>query len=183
MLLGAILILISYVFDHLQNNQISQIVPIAPISRISPTPFVLSASDSAKFVKVIRVIDGDTIEIEGGQKIRYIGINAPESVAPGKPLGCYGRESSAKNKELVEGKMVKLEKDVSETDKYNRLLRYVYVENPELVSGSLFVNDSLVREGFARVSTYPPDVKYQKMFLESEKYARQNNLGLWGKCQ
>ena len=175
LLLGALITLVGYVFGSSQNS-------INPPT--FPTPITLSASDSANLIKVTRVVDGDTIEIEGGAKVRYIGINAPESVAPGKPMGCFGKESSNKNIELVLGKEVRLEKDVSETDKYGRLLRYVYVEGPSTSSGqiSLFVNDELVKSGYARVSTYPPDVKYQDLFRQSEKYARENNSGLWGKC-
>ena len=86
-----------------------------------------------KLYNVIRVVDGDTIEIEGGQKVRYIGIDTPETVDPSRPVGCYGKEASDKNKELVEGKIVRLEKDISETDRYGRLLRYIYV-------GDIFVN-------------------------------------------
>lgn len=69
--------------------------------------------------------------------------------------------------------MVRLEKDISEVDKYGRLLRYVYVED-------LFVNKYLVEQGYAKVATYPPDVKYSQLFLEVEQTARKNNLGLWG---
>src|SRR3989344_572525 len=95
-------------------------------------------------VKVVRVVDGDTIEIEGGQIILYIGIDTPETVHPQKTVECFGREASRKNKELVEGKFVQLEKDVSEVDKYGRLLRYVYVD-PSTSSGqAIFVNELLV---------------------------------------
>ncbi|NMB92520.1 MAG: thermonuclease family protein [Parcubacteria group bacterium] len=124
---------------------------------------------------VTRVIDGDTIEIEGGQKVRYIGIDTPETVDPRKPVQCFGVEASKKNKELVEGKRVRLEKDVSETDKYGRLLRYVYADD-------IFVNDYLVRQGYAYASTFPPDVKYQDKFVEAQKEARENNRGLWSAC-
>ncbi len=117
---------------------------------------------------VTRVIDGDTIEIEGGQHIRYIGIDTPET-----PDDCYSQEATNKNKELVEGKEVFLERDVSETNQYGRLLRYVYVDGT-------FVNDTLVSEGYAKASSYPPDIKYQERFLASETYARKNELGLWG---
>lgn len=127
-------------------------------------------------VKVTKVIDGDTIEIEGGQRIRYIGIDAPETVHPTKTVDCYGKESSNKNKEIVEGKIVRLEKDISETDKYRRLLRYVFVDD-------IFVNDYLVRQGFASASSYPPDIKYQDQFRQAEKEARENAIGLWGSCK
>lgn len=128
---------------------------------------------SNQLVKVTRVIDGDTIEIEGDQRIRYIGIDTPETVDPRKPVQCFGKEASNKNKELVEGKEVKLEKDISETDKYGRLLRYVYV-------GDIFINDYLVRQGYAHASSYPPDIKYQDQFNQAQNEARNNNKGLWG---
>lgn len=126
-------------------------------------------------VLVKKVVDGDTIELANGSRLRYIGIDTPETVDPKQTVQCYGKEASAKNKELVEGKRVRLETDVSNEDRYGRLLRYVYV-------GNIFVNDYLVAEGFARASSYPPDIKHQEQFRKSEAAARENNLGLWGSC-
>jgi hypothetical protein len=88
----------------------------------------------------------------------------------------YSREASNKNRELVEGKIVKLEKDVSETDKYGRLLRYVWVNG-------LFVNAELIRLGYAQIATYPPDVKYQELFLKLQAEAREAKRGLWAGTQ
>lgn len=130
---------------------------------------VNNASDDNKTIKVIRIIDGDTVELEGGDRVRYIGMDTPELSSN----DCFSREATNKNKELVENKEVKLEKDVSEKDRYGRLLAYVYV-------GDTFVNLELVRQGFAKAYTYPPDVKYSSQFVEAEKYARDNKLGLWG---
>lgn len=124
-------------------------------------------------VKVARVVDGDTIKLESGEVLRYIGIDTPETVDPRKPVQCYGKKASAKNKELVEGKEVKLEKDVSEKDKYGRLLRYVWL-------GDVLINELLVREGYAQSSSYPPDVKYQDQFIEAQRLAKEENKGLWG---
>ncbi|MBI3075215.1 MAG: thermonuclease family protein [Parcubacteria group bacterium] len=126
-------------------------------------------------VLVTRVIDGDTIEVEGGKRVRYIGIDTPETVDPRKTVQCFGVEASNRNKKLVDGKRVKLEKDVSETDKYGRLLRYVYAD-------SVFVNLVLLQEGFAYSSTYPPDVKYQDQFIEAQRTAKEQKNGLWGSC-
>lgn len=123
-------------------------------------------------LKVVSVTDGDTIKLENGKVVRYIGIDTPETVHPSKPVQCFGKEASDKNKELVNGKEVILVKDVSETDKYGRLLRYVYV-------GDIFVNDYLVKNGYAHSSSYPPDVKYQDQFRKSEEEARNNKIGLW----
>ena len=124
-------------------------------------------------VRVAKVVDGDTIKLENGKTVRYIGIDTPETVHPSKPIQCYGKEASNKNKELVEGKEIEIEKDVSETDKYSRLLRYIWIED-------IFVNEYLVREGFAQSSSYPPDVKYQDRFREAERRAREEDKGLWG---
>jgi micrococcal nuclease len=137
------------------------------------TPIV--TEEKEKTYLITRVIDGDTIEIEGGQRVRYIGVDTPETVDPRKPVQCFGVEASNRNKALVEGKQVRLEKDVSETDKYGRLLRYVYVDK-------VFVNLVLVQEGYAYSSTYPPDVKYQDQFIEAQRLAREQKKGLWGGC-
>ena len=169
--LGICLIFVRYSIFSQQKIETAQLV-------VTPTP---TSSLISTYSKVTKVIDGDTIEIEGGEKVRYIGIDAAE-VYPTPQ--CFSDESLAKNRELVLGKVVRLEKDVSETDKYGRLLRYVFVESPSTGSGqtSLFVNDCFVRSGYAKVMTVLPDDKYKDQFLESEKYAEENNLGLWSKC-
>lgn len=137
------------------------------------------ASNQKKFL-VSKVTDGDTIELSNGQKVRFVGIDTPETVDPRRPVGCFGKQASLENKKLLEGKEVILEKDVSETDKYNRLLRYVYLPLPD--GSLLFVNDYLVRAGFAKVYTYPPDVKFNAQFLQAEREARSENRGLWAAC-
>lgn len=121
--------------------------------------------------RVTRVIDGDTIAIEGGYRVRYIGIDTPE-VYPQREA--YGMEAWKVNRQLVEGKEVRLERDVSETDKYGRLLRYVYVDDT-------FVNAELVRLGLATVKAYPPDIKYQNLLEQLEREAMQAGCGMWAK--
>lgn len=117
-------------------------------------------------ILVKEVLDGDTIILSDGNRVRLIGINAPE-------YGMYFFEEAGDVLEImILGREVVLEKDVSETDKYGRLLRYVYAD-------SLFINLEMVKRGFASCYTYPPDVKYNELFLEAERYARKNNLGLW----
>ncbi len=126
---------------------------------------------------VVEVIDGDTIRVRlGGQtcSVRYIGIDCPETHAPGHPVEWMGPEATEANRRLVEGQTVYLEKDISETDRYGRLLRYVF-----LADGT-FVNAELVRLGYCQVSTYPPDVRYQELFLAMEREAREAGRGLWG---
>lgn len=130
--------------------------------------------------KVKRVVDGDTIELEDGKKVRLIGINTPESTTKHEP---YGKEASNYTKSELEGKTVYLEKDVSETDRYGRLLRYVWINIPkdksETEIRTNMFNALLALNGFAQQSTYPPDVKYQNYFGKYAAEARKNNKGLW----
>ena len=168
-----ILVLIFAILQLFFNR--NQLPKISLIPTNTPTPTITIAPYEKQLVKVIRVIDGDTIEIEGNIKVRYIGINTPELKDPRKPVGCFAQASADENRRLVEGKEIFIQKDVSEVDKYKRLLRYVWV-------GDTFVNDYLVRQGFAQVSTFPPDVKYVSQFLEAQKEAQENNRGLWKSC-
>lgn len=178
-----------YQLDHIQQESISkvsndQIIGAntyekkAEIEDDQPENQEQQPADNqqTETFKVTRVIDGDTIEIESGQKVRYIGIDTPETVDPRTLPQCFGSQAAAKNRELVEGKNVSLEKDVSETDKYGRLLRYVFIDG-------LFVNEYLVKEGFAYASSYPPDVKYQDLLASAQNQARSINKGLWSLCQ
>lgn len=171
-----ILSLIFFIYSSF-NQQFSK-QPSISKNLITTTP----SSQISEIVKVTRVIDGDTIEIETKQKIRYIGVDTPELHDPRKPVQCFGYEAMVKNKELVEGKMVRLEKDVSETDRYKRLLRFVYLENLATTS-AIFINDFLVRQGYARIDTVPPDVKFAGQFLQAQREAIENNRGLWSKCR
>ena len=132
----------------------------------------LSACNSApKTATVTRVIDGDTIIIGTSHYVRYIGIDTPE-VYPEREA--YGMEAWRANRELVEGKKVRLERDVSEKDKYGRLLRYVYVDE-------IMVNAELVRLGLAEARAYPPDTRYQEMLEQLEREARKMGRGIWAK--
>jgi micrococcal nuclease len=137
---------------------------------------------SAEAFFVTKVVDGDTIVLENGQKVRYIGIDTPELHHPKKEVECFSQQAYEKNKELVLGKKVFLQKDISEKDKYNRLLRYVFLDEKMSTAEASFVNLYLVKNGFAYAATFPPDVKYANLFLTAQKEARQKNLGLWQKC-
>jgi len=115
---------------------------------------------------VTRIIDGDTIEIEGSIRVRYIGIDAPEI---GEPYYLEAREANLK---LVGGKRIQLEKDVEDKDEYGRLLRYAWVDGT-------MVNAELVRLGYAYSYSYPPNLKYQAHFLQLEREAHEQKRGLW----
>jgi len=140
-------------------------------------PDPVPALDGLTPARVRDVVDGDTIHvsIDGRQyTVRYIGIDTPETVRPNHPVEWMGPEATAANEALVAGKTVYLEKDVSETDGYGRLLRYVY-----LADGTM-VNLELVRQGYAHAGSYPPDVKHQALLNRAEREAREAGRGLWG---
>lgn len=125
-------------------------------------------------VTVQRVVDGDTVELSTGEKVRLIGVDTPETVKPNTPVQPYGKEASEFSKQLLTGQKVKLKFDVEPYDKYKRLLAYMYLQD------GTFVNEKLVRDGYARIMTIPPNVAYADLFLEAEREARENNKGLWG---
>lgn len=121
---------------------------------------------------VTKVVDGDTIRVllDGKEeKVRYIGINAPESTTTQE---AFGKEATKRNAQLVRNQIVELYRDVSETDRYGRLLRYV-------VTSSVFVNLKLIEEGYAKAMTYPPDVACATIFQYAERTARELGKGLW----
>lgn len=128
-----------------------------------------------KWVKVERVVDGDTFRIvEGRERVRMIGIDAPESVKPGEEPEPYGKEAAEFTRKVLSGQKVKLVFDVQERDKYGRLLAYVYLKD------GTFVNALLVKEGYARVLTVPPNVAHAEKFVRLEREARLHKKGLWG---
>lgn len=127
--------------------------------QVSPTGQTILAT-------VTYVIDGDTIEVDGEERVRYLGINTPES---GRP---YFTEATNENKKLVEEKEVKLELDVQTKDKYGRTLAYVWI-------GDTMVNLELVCRGYANVYSFPPNIKYKDLFLEAESEAKEAQRGIW----
>ena len=153
-----------------------------PQPKITKPEAAMTASSSAILVK--HIVDGDTIEIATGEKLRYIGIDTPETKDPKKSKQCFGDEASAKNRELVGGKEIGMMKDVSETDRYGRLLRYVYVtDNTASPPATIFVNEYLVKEGYAYAATFPPDVKYNEHFRKLQDEAMKQKKGLWARCK
>lgn len=125
-------------------------------------------------VKVLKVVDGDTIDTEIG-RIRYIGIDTPETVHPEKGVESFGEAAKQRNRELVEGQTVQIDYDTDIIDLYGRFLGYVYLLN----TNKTFVNLVLVSEGFALSSVWPPNTKYAKLFLEGQIKARKEHLGIW----
>lgn len=127
--------------------------------------------------KVTYVVDGDTFyaenESNGRTKFRLIGIDAPESKHPQKPVEPYSHEAHEYLIELIDQKSVWLEFDVQKLDRYGRSLVYVYDKDKD------FINANLVENGLAVVSTFPPNVKYVEIFIAKQKEARENKVGIW----
>ena len=129
-------------------------------------------------VVVTRVVDGDTVEVQldgAEEDVRYIGVDTPETVKPGEPVGCFGPQASAFNHRLVEGERVRLVFGAERRDVYGRLLAYVYLDGR-------FVNAELVRRGLARTLTIPPNDRFAGELKRLEIAAARAGRGLWGAC-
>src|SRR2546423_2568759 len=160
---------------------------IAPFLLLLAAVVVLVASrrdhpHAATFgrAQVVRVVDGDTIRVRLAgrtERVRYIGVDTPESVKPGTPVQCYAKRAAAANAALVAGRSVRLVGDVEQRDRYGRLLAYVYRE-PD----GAFVNAQLVRDGYARTLTIAPNVAHANQFAQLARTARQGGRGLWSAC-
>jgi len=133
---------------------------------VSCGPGEPTRTGTGQTARVAFVVDGDTIELTDGRRVRYIGVNTPET---GRP---YAIEAKAFNESLVAGTEVWLETDVQESDQYGRLLAYVW-------AGDTFVNLELVRQGYANAYTVPPNVRYAEAFVRAEQAAREAGRGMW----
>jgi micrococcal nuclease len=130
--------------------------------------------------QVLRVVDGDTIRVRldgRTERVRYIGVDTPESVKPGTPVQCFAKRAAAANAALVAGRSVRLVGDVEQRDRYGRLLAYVYRE-PD----GAFVNAQLVRGGYARTLAIAPNVAHARQFAQLAQTAREGGRGLWAAC-
>lgn len=139
----------------------------------SPAPAV-----KGPLVHVARVIDGDTIEVhlDGREEsVRLVGIDTPETVHPSRPVECFGKAASQFTTDRLASRTVLLEFDVERRDHYGRLLAYVWRD------GKLF-NHTIVRQGYAQIATYPPNVKYVDRLLSAQRKARTEGAGLWSSC-
>lgn len=148
--------------------------------RPTATPVPFGPLGPAVPARVARVIDGDTIEVDiAGDKatVRYIGIDAPEKRQADAPAEPFAADASRANAALVEGRSVVLEKDVSDVDRFGRLLRHVWLFQGD---SWFLVSLELVRKGYAQLTTYPPDVRYVDKFEAAQQAARTASAGLWG---
>ncbi|MGZ8629419.1 MAG: thermonuclease family protein [Actinomycetota bacterium] len=129
-------------------------------------------------VRVLEVVDGDTIRVEldgSATPVRLIGIDTPEKDGPYTDEECFGVEASRYTEQTLDGRSVDLEFDVERTDRFDRTLAYVWLE------GKLF-NERILLDGFAQQATFPPNVRYVERFTEAQRSARTASTGLWGAC-
>ena len=129
---------------------------------------------------VTRVVDGDTLVLDGGERVRLIGVDTPETVHPRKPVQCFGTDASKFTKRLAQGQTVRLEFDqanahVLHRDKYQRTLAYVYLSDGRLI------NREIILQGYGHAYTHYP-FRYLEKFRAAEREARRNGRGLWGAC-
>lgn len=134
-------------------------------------------NNATDYMSVKRVVDGDTFWVHDGStkglKVRLIGVDTPETVHTQKPIEYYGPEASDYVKGLLEGNKVRLEYDVGQLDRFGRTLAYVYLED------GTFLNADLLKKGYARIMTIPPNVKHADYFLKLERKARKKKKGMW----
>ena len=138
-----------------------------------PAPAPGPAAAPGPLRTVVRVVDGDTVVLDGNEKVRLVGIDTPECVDPRRPVQWYGKEASAYTGRLLKGRRVSLEYDVERKDRYGRTLAYLRLED------GTFVNLRLVEEGYATAYRYPPNVRYAEEFRRAERKAREAGKGLW----
>lgn len=144
-------------------------------NRQGPDP---PAGGAEQDVAVVRIVDGDTLVVTGGVRVRLIGIDTPESVDPRRPVECFGKEAADALGRLVPpGTPVRVSYDVERTDRFGRTLGYLYRQ-----ADGLFVNAALVEQGYAQPATHPPNVAHAVEFAALARQARQGNAGLWSAC-
>lgn len=153
----------------IRGNQVEQILESDRRAETDPPKPKIT---QVAYRSAIRVIDGDTILLDGDERVRLIGVDTPETVHPNKPVEYFGKEASEFTRKMVEGKQVRLEYDWERKDKYDRTLAYVYLED------GTFLNAEIIRQGYGFAYTKFP-FKYLEQFRQYEREAKENKRGLW----
>ena len=153
---------------YTSNKLLITIVLLVGIGIGLATGYGLWYADNSVYEQalVTTVIDGDTVDLVDGRRVRYLGIDTPESGE------YYAENATARNKELVEGKIIELQRGDRDQDEYGRLLRYVYVDG-------VFVNAELIAGGYAKAYIFDPDDRYSQILVQLEQYAKIRERGLW----
>jgi micrococcal nuclease len=127
----------------------------------------------AYYARVVYIYDGDTVRLDNGERVRYLGIDTPEMNYDSPPAEYLAEEAKIFNAGLVSKRKIRLEFDAVKRDKYNRLLAYVYCDG-------IFVNARMIEEGYARVYIIPPNIKYADDLLDLQREAKRQEKGIWG---
>ena len=147
-----------------------------------PAPAATAGPSMQANAVVDFVVDGDTVDVRidgGDERVRLIGIDTPETKRPDTPVECFGPEATTFTQSLLApGTAVRLERDVVGRDDYGRILAYVYRTND-----GIFVNYEIIRQGYARPLTIPPNVAYAELFVEAARAAERDDAGLWAGCR
>jgi micrococcal nuclease len=187
LLLAGLLVILSAACGDVATTITSDATGIATLDNSPRASGSITPAPGATLVdaRFVRIVDGDTIIVRLGgsdERVRLIGINTPELNKPDGPVECYATEASKQTEALIDDAngAIQLERDVSETDQYGRLLRYVWLVTPQ---GKQLLNEELVAGGFARSISYRPDIKYQSTLNRDQNDARNHGRGLWGACK
>ena len=174
---SATLVAVLHVGSCSTGNSAGPTTPDAPIVTSAEATSTSGGFPCSNAV-VTRVVDGDTAEADFRGRtltVRLIGIDTPESVAPDQPIQCFALRASAYTTERLEGARVRLQFDLERIDPFGRTLAYVWL-------GDELFNETLVREGYAFVTTYPPNVRYVERLRAAQREARSALRGVWGRC-
>jgi endonuclease YncB( thermonuclease family) len=137
------------------------------------------APEGIESAKIMRVVDGDTVELEDGRRVRLLNLDTPETVKPNTPVKCYGKEASDFSKKYLTDKVVQLVADKEANDKYGRALRMIYLEGKDTSKPEESFNAELIRNGFGKVVVYNPNKTFEKPLRQLEQEAKDKNIGVW----
>lgn len=183
LIIGGILVIVILIFsDNTFTNSLTNSLGLT--EKTSQTQKLdQNLDEKVEKVTVNRAVDGDTVELTDGRKIRYLNVDTPETVKAGTAVKCFGPEASKFNKELmIKNRTIWLTSDKAKTDRYGRDLRFVFLKNEETSSVELSVNANLVKLGFGQAKSYSPNTTYKKDFEKWQFEAQQKNIGIWKSC-
>jgi micrococcal nuclease len=149
----------------------------------SKTTTINQTRDGVESAVVRRVVDGDTVELEDGRKVRLLNMDTPETVKENTPVMCYGYEASQFTKKILTGKNIQMVSDKEKTDKFGRHLRLIFLSGQDISKVENSINYELALNGYARVREYKPNVQFEPIMREAESKAKRNRVGVWGACQ
>ena len=180
LIIGIILIIASVFANNFLSNQPSQkYIPKQTKTAQTKPNNSNNPNQNPEKQKILRVIDGDTLELEDGSRVRFLNMDTPETVKKDTAIMCYGKEASNYTKSRLSDKVVNLTIDKEGTDQYGRQLRFVFLDGVDTTKIENSFNAEMVKKGFARARMYSPNTTYRKDFEEYQKQAQAQKLGVW----